>query len=132
MRRTAGSALIVSLFLFLLSLPTLHLHPAAEHDHVAVIHSHMPQRAGADSSGSAQGQGAEGYEASDFESVPVDVSALCPSGLSPAPVPEVSVLLTADFSVEPDLQPEYFQPPDPNAQGPPGVLIYHPLRSPPA
>jgi hypothetical protein len=131
MRRATASTLIASLFLFLLSLPTLHLHLSAGHDHVAVIHSHMPQTS-ADSSGSAHSQDAEGHEAGDFQSVPIDISALCPSALSVAPVPEFTVLLTAVFSIEPDPQPEYFQAPDPNAQGPPGVLIHHPLRSPPA
>ncbi|MBP1598246.1 MAG: hypothetical protein H6Q05_3623 [Acidobacteria bacterium] len=132
MRRVAGSALIASLFLFLLSLPMLHFHPAAEHEQNAVLHSHMPQSGGADSSRIALGQDAEGNEPSEFESVPIDISALCPSGLSPAPAPDLAVLITADVSIDPDPQSECVRLPDPKAQAPPEVLIYHSLRSPPA
>jgi hypothetical protein len=92
----------------------------------------MPQRAVAGSSRSAQSKDAEENEASESESVPIDIPALCPSGLSPAPVPEFSVQLITGLSIEPDLQSEYFQPPDPKSQSPPGALVFHPLRSPPA
>jgi len=132
MRRAVGGTLMVSLFLFLLSLPMLHLHPAAAHHHNAVIHSHLPPAHAVDGSGSAHARDVAEYEASDFESVPVEISALCPSGLSQAPGPELSALPTVRVSIEPGLEPEYLRPPDPKAQAPPAVLIYHTLRSPPA
>jgi len=133
MRRIVAGILEISLFLFALSLPMLHLHPSAPHDHDAVIHAHMPQTAGAHEA--RKGNFSRNFEANDpseLRSVPIDICALCPTDQSPASDLTISALPAPVIRATPTPDPEYFTEPESKAQAPPGISIHFSLRSPPA
>jgi hypothetical protein len=133
MYRVVAGTLVFSLFLFLLSMPMLHLHPAEHHDHDAVIHAHMPHAAGAHDAhqgNSSKEIGAR--EPSELQSVPIHVCALCPTDVSPAPDLAVALLPTFAMRIEPGPEFECVAEPESKAKSPPGFLIQISLRSPPA
>jgi len=132
MSRVLGGVVIISLFLFLLSLPLLHLHPGLGHTPGAVIHCHMPHAAEVHHGNAAAGPFLDDLDSDELKSVPFEISALCAAAAAQAPVPRFSAMLAIVLRVEPDLQFESYTEPDPRAQAPPGILIHPSFRSPPA
>ena len=127
-----SSILITSLFLFLLSLPMLHLHPGSRYECESVIHSHMPHVAGFHHHRNAEGRSVEDDD-DELEEIPMEISAVCPSAITPvAPPLDFSALLQMDLAVDPDLHIEFLSSPDPNAQPPPVYWVHLSPRSPPA
>jgi hypothetical protein len=132
MRPVIGSILMTSLFLFLLGLPMLHLHPGTRHDWDAVIHSHMPHEAGVHHHRNALDRCVDEDDHDELESIPIEICAISTSVLSNASPLELLALLQMDLVVNPDLRFEFFSDPDPKAQPPPVPLVHISPRSPPA
>lgn len=132
MRRVAGSAVIISLFIFLVSLPLLHLHPGGVHPLGAVIHWHMPHTADVHHDSIAADPIVDGADSHDVRAVPLEISSLCAASPGQAPVPEFSTMLPTVERISPDALCVSFAEPEPRAQAPPGVLIHLSFRSPPA
>jgi hypothetical protein len=78
------------------------------------------------------GPDCESSEPSDLEAIPIDISALCPTDLSPVPDMQMCALFVPESRVGPDLEIGYLEAPEPKAQAPPGFSIHLSLRSPPA
>jgi hypothetical protein len=132
MRRVVGSAVIIFLFLFFLSLPLLHLHPGLGHTIGAVIHCHMPHAAEVHHGSSAAGSFFDDVDSDELKAVSLEISALSAAVAAQAPAPEWSAILPIGAGMEPDSRFESCTEPDPRAQVPPGILMHLSLRSPPA
>jgi len=132
MRRVVGSTAISSLFLFLLTLPLLHLHPGVRHTLSAVIHCHMPHAAEIHHGGTTARPILDYVDSDELNAVPYEISALCAAASAQAPVPEFYAMLPMVLRVESDMPLVYFAEPDPRAQAPPGILNRPSFRSPPA
>lgn len=134
MRRAVGSAAISSLFLFLLALPLLHLHPGVRNTLSAVIHCHMPHDAEVHHGGTAADPALDVVDSDELQAVPFEISALC--GAAPAqaqaPVPDYSAIIALALPIEPEMPCVSFKEPDPKAKAPPAILNHPSLRSPPA
>jgi hypothetical protein len=132
MRRVAGSAVIISLFVFLLSLPLLHLHPGGVVTFGAVIHWHMTHAADVHIDGTAANPILNGADSHDGKAVPFEISSLCAASAVQAPVSDFLATLPAIERILPQAPFVSFREPDPRAQAPPGLLIHLSFRSPPA
>jgi hypothetical protein len=128
MQLAARTTLIISVFLFFLGMPMLHMHSDSQHDRDAVIHSHMPQTAGTQDADRTLHD--PNSEAED--SIPIEISALTPVHPSPAPVLATAGLSECILPVELETQYEFIANSEPKAKGPPGHMIVYSLRSPPA
>jgi len=132
MRRVVGSVVIISLFLFLLTLPLLHLHPGERHTLSAVVHCHMPHAAETHPGGDEADAILEDVDRDELKALPFEISALCASAAAQAPVPEFSAKLPMLLRMGPDMPCVSFAEPDPRAKAPPGILNHPSFRSPPA
>ena len=132
MRRAVGSVVISSLFLFLLTLPLLHLHPNLKHTLGAVIHCHMPHDAEIHHGGATAGPILDDVDSDELRALPFEISALCAAAAAQAPVPEFCAMLPMVLRMGPDMPSVCFTDPDPRAQAPPGILIHPSFRGPPA
>ena len=131
MLRVAGGAVIIAVFIFLLSLPLLHLHPGAVHTLSAVIHWHMPDDADAHHDSAAADPIVDSADSHDL-AVPFEISSLCAASEVQLPAPELFAMLPTTEQMPPDAPRVSLKEPDPRAQAPPSVLIYFAFRSPPA
>lgn len=132
MRRVAGSGIIISLIIFLLGLPLLHLHPVSSHTSSAVIHCHLPHTPGVHRGSSEVGPIVDDGDSDGIRAVPFEIPSLSAASEAQAPVPGFSATLAISLPMEPDTAGEPVAEPRPRAKAPPGVLIRLSFRSPPA
>jgi hypothetical protein len=132
MRQVAGIAAIVSLVIFLVGLPLLHLHPGGVPTHGAMIHLHMPHDADVHLDGDPANPILNGADSHDARAVPFEISSLCASPVVQAPASDFVAMLPTAEPITPRAPFVSFTEPDPRAQAPPGVLIHLSYRSPPA
>ena len=106
----------------------LHMHPDSHHIRNAVIHIHMPQnteRHNADRT-------LHDADCDSEVSIPVEISALTPTPVSPVPLAVMAVFPEPVALAEPEYDYSLIAHTEPKATGPPICLAVYSLRSPPA
>ena len=139
MRRWVVGGLAVSMFLFMLGLPFLHLHPAGQEDHghlavyhhQAIVHTHIPSGTAGDSRAGTTGSIGGPDAPDESDALPLDFAALHFAPCSHHHLP--SALFVAVLSLpKPEYPAGFVFTPVPEAQPPPAFLKTRSLRSPPA
>jgi hypothetical protein len=132
MHRVLGALLAISLFLFCLGLPILHLHPGGAPKLSAVIHWHMPHAADVHHEGAPADPIIGDADSHDAKALPFEISSLCAASTVQPPIPDFLAILPPAQRIT--LRAPFVAPkePEPRALAPPGVLIHLSLRSPPA
>ena len=138
MRRWVVGGLAVSMFLFMLGLPFLHLHPAGQEDHghlavyhhQAIVHTHIPSGTAGDSRAGTTGSIGGPDDPDESDALPLDFAAL---HFAPCSHHLPSALLVAVLSPpKPEYPAGFLFTPSPEAQPPPAFLKTRSLRGPPA